>query len=168
MSTPVAGGMSGGSLSGGCQCGAVRFRVEGPIGPSTVCHCRMCQKAFSAPFGVSVSAPAQQVVWTRGERKRFLSSDKVARTFCGDCGSPLTFEGADGSRNIALATCAFDDPNALPPSRQGGAEAKLAWLDGVQALPWPSEATTAAQEARYGPRVSRQHPDHDTDAWPPV
>jgi hypothetical protein len=31
--------------SGGCQCGAVRFHVEGPLGDASVCHCRMCQKA---------------------------------------------------------------------------------------------------------------------------
>jgi hypothetical protein len=155
-------------LTGGCQCGAVRFRVDGPPGSSTICHCRMCQKAFSAPFGASVSVLVGQVTWTRGERKRFLSSDKVARTFCGDCGSQLTFEGANGSRNVALSTCAFDDPGALPPTGQGGAESKLAWLDRLDAVPWPVEATTAAQEAKYGPRTSRQHPDHDTDAWRPA
>jgi hypothetical protein len=34
--------------TGGCQCGAVRFRVEGALGDASVCHCRMCQKAFGA------------------------------------------------------------------------------------------------------------------------
>ncbi|HEY3798198.1 MAG TPA: GFA family protein [Caulobacteraceae bacterium] len=155
-------------LTGGCQCGAVRFRVDGPPRYSVICHCRMCQKAYSAPFGACVSVATEHVVWTRGTRKRFLSSDKVARTFCGDCGSQLTFEGANGSRNTALSTCAFDNPAALPPTKQSGAEGKLAWLDGVAGLPWPDTDTTAAQEAKYGPRVSRQHPDHDTDVWPPA
>ena len=44
--------------SGGCQCGAVRFHVEGPLGDASVCHCRMCQKAsgnFYLPL-VSVRA----------------------------------------------------------------------------------------------------------------
>ena len=31
--------------SGGCQCGKVRFRVEGALGDASICHCRMCQKA---------------------------------------------------------------------------------------------------------------------------
>ena len=42
------------AMSGGCQCGAVRFRVTS-FGRSSVCHCRMCQKAtgglFAALFG---------------------------------------------------------------------------------------------------------------------
>jgi hypothetical protein len=155
-------------LTGGCQCGAVRFRVEGAPRYSTICHCRMCQKAFSAPFGAFASARAEAVVWTRGTRKRFLSSDTVARTFCGDCGSPLTFEGANGSKHVALATCAFDDPGSLPPTRQSDADAKLAWLDGLAELPWPSEEAVAAAGAKYGPRNSHQHPDHDTETWPPA
>jgi hypothetical protein len=36
------------SRSGGCQCGAVRFRVDGELGRASICHCRMCQKAFGA------------------------------------------------------------------------------------------------------------------------
>jgi hypothetical protein len=31
--------------SGGCQCGAVRYRAAGAIGYPHLCHCRMCQKA---------------------------------------------------------------------------------------------------------------------------
>ncbi len=31
--------------TGGCQCGAVRYRVEGTLGDPHLCHCRMCQKA---------------------------------------------------------------------------------------------------------------------------
>ena len=43
------------TYSGGCQCGAVRFRVEGPLGDASVCHCRMCQKAFGAFYAPLVS-----------------------------------------------------------------------------------------------------------------
>ncbi|HET7714155.1 MAG TPA: GFA family protein, partial [Bauldia sp.] len=36
--------MSDGWFTGGCQCGAVRFRVAA-LGRASICHCRMCQKA---------------------------------------------------------------------------------------------------------------------------
>jgi hypothetical protein len=80
------------SWSGGCQCGAVRYRVEGELGRATICHCRMCQKAMGGPFGPFVSVRVEQIAWTRGQRKRFASSNNVSRGFCGDCGTPLTFE----------------------------------------------------------------------------
>src|SRR5258708_2636238 len=58
-------------LTGGCQCGAVRFRVE-RLGGAAICHCRMCQKAFGGFFGPLVSGYG--VVWTRNEPDYFQSS----------------------------------------------------------------------------------------------
>ena len=37
-------------LTGGCQCGAVRYRLDAAPTGASVCHCRMCQKAGGAPF----------------------------------------------------------------------------------------------------------------------
>ncbi len=41
----LGGGAMSEMASGGCQCGAVRFRGS-RFGRSSICHCRMCQKAF--------------------------------------------------------------------------------------------------------------------------
>jgi hypothetical protein len=126
----------------------------------------MCQKALASPFGAFLSVAISDVEWTRGARKRFQSSNAVARGFCGDCGTPLTFEAAVGGKNIALAICALDDPNAFPPQRQNDPEARLNWTPLIEQLPWPSAEDVAAAEAKYGPRTSFQHPDHDTETWP--
>ena len=160
--------MSGRGLTGGCQCGAVRFRVVGDVRYASICHCRMCQKAFSAPFGAFASIPADGVAWTRGQRKTFQSSNAITRGFCGDCGTPLTFEVAAGGKHIALALCAFDDAAALVPERQSGMDARIAWMDLVNELAAPTAEDVAAREAKYGPRTSYQHPDHDTETWPPA
>ncbi len=154
------------SFSGGCQCGAVRFRVEGEIHHSSICHCRMCQKAMAAPFGAFVSVPNEGVVWTRGQPKTFQSSNSINRGFCADCGTPLTFEPVGGGKRIALTLCSFDDPAAFTPQRQSGMDTRLAWMDQVNGLPFPSPHAIAADAAKYGPRTSYQHPDHDTEAWP--
>ncbi len=150
--------------TGGCQCGAVRFVVEGPLGRASICHCRMCQKAFGAPFGALVSAEIKTVIWTRGERSRFQSSNKVARGFCAACGTPLTFEWGEHFFDIAIA--ALDDAAAITPVVQMGRENRLAWVDNLAALPErsPEEAARAAQwQAEI---VNHQHPDHDTPGWP--
>jgi len=156
------------AYSGGCQCGAVRFRVEGEPKRASICHCRMCQKAMGAPFGAFASYPTAAVIWTRGARKTFLSSEHVARGFCADCGTPLTFEAAAaGGDTIALTLCAFDQPDSIRPTRQLAPEGRLRWLDDIGDLPTRSAADQAAYTAKYPPVVSRQHPDHDTDTWPP-
>lgn len=147
------------SFSGGCQCGKVRFRVEGELGRASICHCRMCQKAFGSFFGPYVSMKPEQVTWTRGAPKLFASSNLVNRGFCGDCGTQLTFEGS-GFYDLAIG--AFDEPAAIPPTVQIGLEGKLPYMDDLHTLPTQSpeaQAKTAEYQAKV---VSHQHPDHDT------
>ena len=125
--------------TGGCQCGAVRFRVEGALGDASICHCRMCQKASGNFYQPLVSVRGAKLTWTRGEPRYFQSSNHARRGFCGDCGTPLTFEAPDG---IALAIGAFDDPAVIAPTIQWGVEAKLPYVDAIPACPartrWPT------------------------------
>lgn len=148
---------------GGCQCGAVRFRVEGALGEASVCHCRMCQKASGNFYMPLVSARKARVTWTRGEPKRFRSSNFAYRGFCEACGTPLTYEAPDG---IALAIGAFDHPEEISPAVQWGIEAKLPYVDGVPTL--PGHGTLDDQEAAdfISNIISYQHPDYDTESWP--
>ncbi|HYG26395.1 MAG TPA: GFA family protein [Caulobacteraceae bacterium] len=148
--------------TGGCQCGAVRFAVEA-IGRPSICHCRMCQKAFAAPYGALVSVKLEHLTWTRGEPSRFQSSNKVRRGFCSACGTPLTFEWSE--KVIDLAICAFDDPREIRPVTQLARHAALPWVDETADLPDSSGAPGATADF-YASIVSHQHPDHDTESWP--
>ncbi len=140
-------------LTGGCQCGAVRFSVEG-LGRASICHCRMCQKAFGNFMAPLVTAKG--LTWTRGAPKYFQSSNKVRRGFCGECGTPLTYEPAT---SIEVAIGALDDPTLAPPAIQVCAERRLPYFDHLPSLPKRGEAAEA--ELFHG-LVSHQHPDHDT------
>ena len=150
--------------TGGCQCGAIRFCVTGDLNDASICHCRMCQKAFGAYYASLVSTRGAVLEWTRSEPKQFQSSNVVRRGFCADCGTPLTYEAPDG---VAVAAGAFDDPRPLAPWVQYGVEGKLPYVDDLPALPQRlTEEDEAAAAGRAGV-VSYQHPDHDTPAWPP-
>ena len=158
------GTLGGAHPSGGCQCGAVRFTARGELGRASICHCRMCQKAFGSFFGPFVSAPG--LIWTRGAPKYFQSSNRVRRGFCADCGTPLTFE-PDG-RTPGVAIGAFDDPSTLRPVIQMAVDARSPWLGELAALPERSAAEAAKVAPHYASIRSYQHPDRDTDHWPPT
>ncbi len=147
--------------TGGCQCGAVRFAVEGDLGRASICHCRMCQKAMGGFFGAFVDAPG--LVWTRGAPAHFASSNKVSRGFCAACGTPLTFEwqGGDVPVNVAIST--FDDPSDITPVIQVGIEGLQPWVNHIADMPVRATVDAPWQKSV----VSNQHPDHDTDVWPP-
>ncbi|TIM29071.1 MAG: GFA family protein, partial [Mesorhizobium sp.] len=145
-------------------CGAVRFRIEGALGDASVCHCRMCQKASGNFYLPLVSVRDAKLDWTRGEPKRFRSSNAALRGFCADCGTPLTFEAPDG---IALAIAAFDDPEEIAPTIQWGIEAKLPYVDHIHELPGEDTMADVSSASYLADLVSYQHPDHDTEQWPP-
>ncbi len=147
--------------AGGCQCGAVRFTAAS-LGRASLCHCRMCQKAFASIGGLLVTANDLQ--WTRGAPKYFQSSNKASRGFCGDCGTPLTYETG---RSLDVAICAFDNPAAVPPTIQLTSERRIPWADMLAILPPLPESERATAAAHYAGIEPYQHPDHDTDAWPP-
>ena len=156
--------MSDAVHTGGCQCGAVRFRVEGPLGDASVCHCRMCQKASGNFYLPLVSVRGAILTWTRGAPRKFQSSNYVFRGFCGDCGTPLTYEAPDG---IALSIAAFDHPEAIKPIIQWGIEQKLPYVDDVPNLPGKTTLEDVDAGSFLHRLVSYQHPDQDTAAWPP-
>ena len=155
--------MSGMTRTGGCQCGAVRFRLEGEVFDCALCHCRMCQKAFGAYYAPLVAIGEAKLAWTRGAPKYFHSSNHVRRGFCGDCGTPMSYEADDG---VAVSAGSFDDPASLPPVVQFGIEGKLPFVDRLHELPGRHTMEDIEEAPFLEDIVSYQHPDHDTDQWP--
>jgi hypothetical protein len=147
------------TMTGGCQCGAVRYALfETP--ESTVCHCRMCQKAVGGPFAALSKVKTANLAWTRGTPARFQSSSAAERHFCAACGTPLTFHYLVGDA-IEVTTGSLDTPAALPPTQNFGTEARMPWIDRL--MPGALPDTTTEQIATRTV-VSQQHPDHDTSS----
>lgn len=153
------------SITGGCQCGAVRYRLSAEPQNAHVCHCRMCQKAMGNFFAALARVDLSEIEWTRGKPSTFKSSSIVERGFCDKCGTPLTFRYTDrASINISLGS--LDNPTAVPPIKQYGLEARMAWFETIAALPGSmTEDDIPADKMRQ--LKSLQHPDHETDVWPP-
>ena len=146
--------------TGGCQCGAVRFRVRGELGRTSICHCRMCQKQFGSFFGAFVAVPDGSVEWIREEPSYFQSSVNIARGFCQRCGTPMTFRQPDG---LEITIGAFDDRSDLAPTIQINHAARLPWVETIfQAEVHDNSDYYKRQESI----ISFQHPDEETANWP--
>jgi hypothetical protein len=151
--------MGANDLTGGCQCGAVRYRVAVFRDGATVCHCRMCQKASGGPFMAFAPAADADFAITQGALAVFRSSAIAERGFCSACGTPLTYRGLD-SDHISVTIGSLDDPAAVAPTGQIAADAAVPWLwTALAADNVPLE--TWLQEAKIADVGSRQHPDHE-------
>lgn len=153
--------------SGGCQCGAIRYRIAGELGYPHLCHCRMCQKAGGNLFMAFAGTRAQDFLVMRGEPRWFQSSEPCGRGFCEQCGTPLFFR-TKGSPYISVTIGSLDKPEAAVPVSQDGIESRLSYF--TQLFDLPENATDRSDLVQGNEGIaasSRQHPDHDTTAWPP-
>lgn len=164
MSEPWS--MPAGPFTGGCQCGAVRFRAEALVDNPHVCYCRMCQKATGNLFASLVGVRHEHLTWTRGKPSRFRSSEQVDRGFCSNCGTPLFYQWLPGER-VGLTIGSFDEPHRIQLRWQLGKEGQhpsLKHLDAIEMLGTTEEEDGVDNVAAI--RASNnQHPDHDTTNW---
>lgn len=102
-------------LTGGCQCGAVRYELRAAPVVFYLCHCTECQKQSSSAFGESVRVRAEDIT-VEGERQvwnRDGSKGRMGCEFCPECGTRL-FHSRPGSLNIKGGT--FDDRSWMHPA----------------------------------------------------
>lgn len=147
--------------TGGCQCGAVRYKITGALHDPHLCHCRMCQKAFGSCFAPLVSVKPDGIEWTKGAPATYRSSALAERGFCSSCGTPLSFRYVSIDREgIAISIGSLDEPARVKPQKQYGLEACMPWFAELPGL--PGSRTEDDMPAEILARLqSHQHSDHD-------
>ena len=112
--------MSGTPLTGGCNCGAVRFEMTAPLLGASYCHCRRCQRRTGAAASPNArAAPGSFHVVAGEDRLRaWTPGDGYEKWFCGDCGSSLFSRHPTNAGQIGVRMGAFDhDPGVRPAVR---------------------------------------------------
>jgi hypothetical protein len=116
------------TFSGSCQCGAIRFQIEGKPKWVAHCHCADCRRATGAAASTYVGSEREQAKFLAGTPKAYHSSKGVRRTFCGDCGSPIAYEGERWPSEIHFFVGLFERADDLVPQVQVYEAEKMPWL----------------------------------------
>ncbi|MFS3135718.1 GFA family protein [Gluconacetobacter sacchari] len=130
-------------MEGGCLCRAVRYIAEGEPTSSGICHCETCRRAASAPRLPFIGVPSAGFRYTRGAPVEYSSSPGVIRSFCGRCGSPLTYRRNDAPGELDIMTVSLDNPRLVPPSFH-------VWTDDALDWDWNTETLTRYPRSRNG------------------
>ncbi len=105
-------------LTGGCQCGAVRYEADGPPVFAGHCQCVDCKRSSGAGH-VTVAAFPESAVRFVGATKSYVSradsGAAVSRAFCPDCGGRLAFRSDNLAGMVLVMAGSLDDPSQIAP-----------------------------------------------------
>lgn len=136
------------SMTGGCQCGRIRFSARVDPTQAYLCHCKMCRRATGGVSIAFVSPRRDEVEWET-EPDWYQSSPIARRPFCSRCGTPLGFQFLGGSEKMDLTVGSFDDPAPFRPAHNYATESMLMeWAD-VRHLPGYTSAENVNVVARW-------------------
>ena len=137
--------------SGGCACGAVRYRVVGKPAFVAVCHCKFCQRRLASAFAILAAFDENNVAITQGEiveceHRSDESGRWLKMSFCPKCGTTVchTAEIRPGMKTIAAGT--FDESDWFAIDRHIWVQSKQPWVT------IPASATTYAKAFTPNPQ----------------
>ena len=135
---------------GGCQCGAVRYSIQGEFNELYICHCKECQKQSASAFGMSLVVARSSLTLLRGELRAWTrATDRGGRLtcrFCGVCGSRVWHEASASSPTVTVKAGSLDAPTDATDAVHIWTDRKLAGV--------------------VVPEAARQHPGEPPDDEP--
>ncbi len=123
------------SVSGGCFCGYVRYRITGPLKEALFCHCESCRRSTGAPFTAWGRIQKTDFSLSRGNMTFYRSSLGVIRGFCNQCGSSVSYEHPDSQAELDFLLSTLDNPELLQPTYHVRVKEKLPWVEIGDDLP---------------------------------
>lgn len=133
--------------TGRCLCGAVQYRVAGPVRDVLVCHCHECRR-WAGRAWAAAAARLQDFEVTDGRGLRWIDSPASAasarRGFCDECGASLFWQSPTRD-TISFSPGTLDDAGDL-------ALVAHIWLE--QAVPWERPADGLPGYARGYPATA--------------
>jgi hypothetical protein len=120
-------------LFGGCDCRAVRYRMESRPLFVHCCHCRWCQRETGASFALNALIEADRVVSLAGEPELIDTpsqsgkGQKIAR--CPECQIALWSNYAGAGPHLRFVRVGtLDEPDHLPPDIHIFTASKQPWV----------------------------------------
>jgi hypothetical protein len=119
---------------GGCRCGAVRFEASAEPSHVSYCHCRDCRRASGAPVSAFVGFMADKVK-VEGKALKTFENGPVTRSFCGNCGSPISYVDARIGDQVYFMLGVMDTPAYYKPALHAYVSEQLPFVHMPDDLP---------------------------------
>lgn len=124
-------------VEGACLCGEVRFALSLPSRFCAHCHCPNCRRAHGAAFVTWAGFDKNQLRLLAGAGllRSYLTDSGATRSFCGQCGSPLFYEGPRWPGEVHVALASLKGPIDRQPAAHVYVDDRADWYPIHDALP---------------------------------
>ena len=138
--------MNSKKADGYCLCGSIEYVVTGEPIWCGHCHCESCRRHTGGAVATFVAFTNESFELVQGALNTFESSPGVQRSFCGKCGSPISYQSKGIPDEIHLFLGSLANPESYKPVSHVFCREKLPWLeiadDGERYDTLPRDETT--------------------------
>ena len=116
---------------GSCCCGRVRFRMQGPFGSFSHCHCTDCRKSHGSAFATLVEFPFKSLSYRQGEENltTFTAPSGTKRSFCRTCGSIVSVWSDADTAWLDISASTLDTPVDMRPTHHIYVRSRAPWYE---------------------------------------
>ena len=132
---PSTTASAGRVLLGGCECGAIRYRVADEFLYAANCHCSRCRAGTGSAFKPFAGIERAKLEVTDGaDRLLVFGAENLNHTRCGACGSLLFSVVRDGAY-VHVALGSLMDAPSIRPTQHIFVGSKAPWFEITDDLP---------------------------------
>lgn len=150
--------MEGRIETGACFCGAIAAELSGTPFWIAFDHDDDCRRAIGSPLTVWVGYRPNQVRFLRGVPKAFSKTRGITRTFCGTCGTSISYADDGLADELYVSIGFLDNPERFAPSAHAYWKMRLPWVTIADSLP-KRDGYTRRRDATFGTPRERQSKD---------
>lgn len=151
------------TISGGCNCGAVRYQLSSDPLYTHVCHCKQCQRSSGGAFNVSMVVLVESFSFIDcSPDTHFVSGptgNKYEAWSCDQCACTIGGRTVEPTKTMVLRPGTLDQANDLQPQAHIWVSEKQAWVVIPEDIPnfsenyeaestWPKSSLARLEQAQ--------------------
>ncbi len=116
-------------IHGSCECGRIRYEVDGDIEDFSHCHCSQCRRLHGAAYDTFAGISLHKLRYISGETdiKIYASSESNDRVFCAECGSNILVDPKQEPEVLYISMSTVDGDPPRPTGYHAFVGSKALW-----------------------------------------
>ncbi len=116
-------------IHGHCECGRIRYEVDGDIEDFSHCHCSQCRRLHGAAYATFAGVSRDKFRYISGETdiKIYASSESNDRVFCTECGSNILVDPKQEPEALYISMSTVDGDPPHPTGYHAFVGSKAPW-----------------------------------------